>query len=324
MKKAVVVTLLLASAIIIGAWNFGSQDTSEENAPPGASIEPIEKTPTSIPPSHENGVSEHEIFEIRNAIDTLSKESELDNFTFKLLELTKRCNEGGEQFLELCRKEYKKLSNSLPRKDQIAEITLNLFSLGYSSEIKNELDRAYSIGAIDQETYFGELSRLIGLCPDQEATAILEKISKTKSQRAIEILTYTLAGGVSLGDYSNDTKAKISSYLNENIPQLPTDIDLLGISDRVAYENWLASVISVRGERGSENPSQAIMKMLDEGLGDPRRAAIIYFSPLYNSNNLDASAKTRILTLTREYAKSHPSSTIFEFATDEQRAALDF
>lgn len=59
-------------------------------------IELIEKMFIFILLSYENGVSEYEIFEIRNVIDMLSKEFELDNFIFKLLELIKCCNEGGE------------------------------------------------------------------------------------------------------------------------------------------------------------------------------------------------------------------------------------
>lgn len=314
----------MIGAIIIGIWNLKPSEPPETKTPPEAPIEAIEKAHTTAPSNQTNEVGENEIIEIRSAIELLRKEPDLDNFTFKLLELTKHCSDGGELLLKLCQKEYIKLSNNLTKKDQIAEITLNLFSLGYSSEIKHELDRAHSIGAIDQETYLGELSRLIGLCTDQEAIDILGKIGNTKSPRAIEILTYTLAGEASLDSYSDDTKAKISSYLSENTPQLPADIDLLGISDRVAYENWVASVLAAKSEGEPKNPSQVIMKMLDDGLGDPRRAAILYLSPLFSSDELNASVKTKILALTRDYVKSHPSSTIFEFTTDEQRAALDF
>lgn len=59
------------------------------------------------------------------------------------------------------------------------------------------------------------------------------------------------------------------------------------------------------------------MKMFDEGFGDFWWVVIIYFSLLYNFNNLDVLVKIRILIFMREYVKSYFFLIIFEFVIDE-------
>lgn len=261
---------------------------------------------------------------IEAEILALEKERDDDKFMLRLLELTHFCNGKPDQVLRLCMTNYIDLAHKISDKRKLAEMVLNLYSLGYSDQIFTELERVWKLGAIDRETYLGEVSRLIVSGSREDALRVLSIIGSEKSPRALEVLTFILASDVSpenLDKYDDAVRQGVENYLKENVPGLSEDPTLLGVSTRVAYEDWIDSMIKTRPGRSY---SDYLSELLRRGFDDPRRLVIIYLSPQFNSREVDGRVRIEIHNRVAEFMKNHVNSPFVEYFSPEQRLSLGF
>lgn len=261
---------------------------------------------------------------IEAEILALEKEQDDDKFIFRLLELTHFCNGKPDEISRLCMARYIDLAHKISDKRKLAETVLNLYSLGYSDQIFTELERIWKLGVIDRETYLGEVSRLIVSGSREDALRVLSIISSESSPRALEVLTFILASDVSpesLDKYDDTVRQGVENYLKKNIPGLSEDPTLLGVSDKVAYENWIHSMVKTRPGR---NYSDYISELLVKGFDDPRRLVIIYLSSQFDSEVVNDAVRAEVQSRVAAYMKDHVNSPFVEYFSPEQRLSLGF
>lgn len=194
----------------------------------------------------------------------------------------------------------------------------------HDEEYLTTIKQAKDLGIIGNNEYFGEHAHVLQTVTPYVQKTILEEISKSRNEYALQILAASLNSERNL-KLSHEIEAQVLNLLIENEPKFPVAIGVFGGFSNFQYENWLLSVARLQQKSGSGDYYNIIITILSKDGTDARKALTLFSSPFGKELAEHTKEASRIATLVGrmcDYANSFPTTASIQIAAKEMESNI--
>lgn len=159
-----------------------------------------------------------------------------------------------------------------------AESAIIYSRLGYFSDTEAILTNAKNRGVLDDDSYFGELARLLGSAPASNQLTMLNKIRLSKNTYALGLLASTVSFHEHLKQINPEARKIALLTFNENEPKYVLSIGEF-VTNSISYTNWLNSLALLEQNVNGRPYKDAVYSRLSAPSIDPRKIMEYLYSP---------------------------------------------
>lgn len=159
-----------------------------------------------------------------------------------------------------------------------AESAITYSRLGYFSDTEAILTNAKNRGVLDDDSYFGELTRLLGSAPASNQITMLNKIRSSKNAFALGLLAGTVSFHEHLYQINPEARKIALSMFNESEPKYVLSIGEF-VTNGISYANWLNSLALLEQNVNGQTYKDVVYSRLSAPSIDPRKIMEYLSSP---------------------------------------------